>query len=166
VALSEGPARPPPRYDLAVGVGVERVGHVVLKVRSLERSVPFYRDVLGLREVARLGDRMVFFSATGENHHDLALLQVGEVAVRPPREAVGLYHVALKIGDDLDRLRAAKAHLEAHGVEIAAISDHRVSQSIYLSDPDGNGLELYVDADPAVWRREPGAVATVGPLRL
>jgi catechol 2,3-dioxygenase len=150
----------------AVGIQIERVGHVVLKVRSLERSVPFYRDVLGLREVARLGERMVFFSATGENHHDLALLEVGEAATRPPREAVGLYHVALKIGGHLDQLRAAKAHLEAHGVQIAAISDHRVSQSIYLSDPDGNGLEVYVDADPTVWRREPGAVATVGPLRL
>src|SRR5688572_28332394 len=145
----------------AVGIQIERVGHVVLKVRSLERSVPFYRDVLGLREVARLGERMVFFSATGENHHDLALLAVGEAAGRPPREAVGLYHVALKIGDSLAQLRAAKAHLEARGIQIAAISDHRVSQSIYLSDPDGIGLELYVDGDPTVWRREPGAVATV-----
>jgi catechol 2,3-dioxygenase len=149
-----------------VGIQIERVGHVVLKVRSLERSVPFYRDVLGLREVARLGDRMVFFSATGENHHDLALQEVGEAAVRPPREAVGLYHVALKIGDSLEQLRAAKDHLEARGIQIAAISNHRVSQSIYLSDPDGIGLELYVDADPTVWRREPGAVATVAPLEL
>jgi catechol 2,3-dioxygenase len=149
-----------------VGIQIQRVGHVVLKVRSLERSVPFYRDALGLREVARMDDRMVFFSATGENHHDVALLEVGEGAARPPREAVGLYHVALKIGDSLDQLRAAKAHLEAQGVKIAAISDHRVSQSIYLSDPDGNGLELFVDADPVIWRREPGAVANVAPLRL
>lgn len=147
-------------------IRIQRVGHVVLKVRSLERSVPFYRDVLGLKEVARLGGRMVFFSATGENHHDLALLEVGEAAPRPAREAVGLYHVALKIGDRLDALRAAKAQLDAHGVTIAGLSDHRVSQSIYLSDPDGNGLELYIDADPTVWRGNPEAVATVGPLEL
>jgi catechol 2,3-dioxygenase len=147
-----------------VTIRIERVGHVVLKVRDLERSVPFYRDVLGLREVARL-DHMVFFSATGENHHDLALLEVGPQAPRPGRDAVGLYHVALKIGNDLDRLRAAKAHLEAHGVRIA-LSNHRVSQSIYLNDPDGNGLELYVDADPAIWKQDPAAVATVAPLRL
>lgn len=147
-------------------IRVERVGHVVLKVRSLERSVPFYRDALGLREVARLGQRMVFFSATGDNHHDLALLQVGDSAMVPARDAVGLYHVALKIGDSLDALRAAKSHLEAHGVAIAGLSDHRVSQSIYLSDPDGNGLELYIDADPSVWRQNPAAVATVGPLEL
>ncbi|MBI4245695.1 MAG: VOC family protein [Candidatus Rokubacteria bacterium] len=145
---------------------VERVGHVVLKVRNLERSVPFYRDVLGLREVARLGRRMVFFSATGENHHDVALLAVGDAAPLAAGEGVGLYHVALRIGDHLDALRAAKAHLEAHGVPIAGVSDHRVSQSIYLSDPDGNGLELYVDADPALWRNDPTAVATVEPLRI
>ncbi|MBI4593231.1 MAG: VOC family protein [Candidatus Rokubacteria bacterium] len=145
---------------------IERVGHVVLKVRNLERSVPFYRDVLGLREVARLGRRMVFFSATGENHHDVALLAVGDAAPLAAGEGVGLYHVALRIGDHLDALRAAKAHLEAHGVPIAGVSDHRVSQSIYLSDPDGNGLELYVDADPALWRNDPTAVATVEPLRI
>lgn len=147
-----------------MAIRIERVGHVVLKVRSLEASVPFYRDVLGLREVARL-DQMVFFSATGENHHDIALLEVGKDAPRPARDGVGLYHVALKIGDDLDQLRAAKAHLEAHGLRIA-LSDHRVSQSIYLNDPDGNGLELYVDANPAIWRSDPTAVATVSPLRL
>jgi catechol 2,3-dioxygenase len=155
------------RYYGGVGmITIEKVGHVVLKVRSLERSVPFYRDVLGLKEVARLRGRMVFFSATGDNHHDLALLEVGDGAPASQREGVGLYHVALKIGDTLDQLRAAKAQLEAHGVGITGISDHRVSQSIYLEDPDGNGLELFVDADPAVWRRDPAAVATVGPLTL
>jgi catechol 2,3-dioxygenase len=153
-------------YHRAVGIRIEKVGHVVLKVRSLERSVPFYRDVLGLSEVARLKNRMVFFSATGDNHHDIALLEVGERAALAPREGVGLYHVALKIGDNLDLLRAAKAHLDAQGVTISGISDHRVSQSIYLNDPDGNGLELFVDADPAVWRRDPSAVASVGPLSL
>ena len=144
---------------------IQGVGHVVLKVRDLERSAGFYRDILGLREVARLSDRMVFFSA-GTNHHDLAILKVGQTASDPPREAVGLYHVALKIGESLDELRAAKAHLEAHGVAIRGISDHRVSQSIYFQDPDGNGLELFVDADPAIWRADPSTVATVKPLAL
>jgi catechol 2,3-dioxygenase len=149
-----------------VGFQIQRVGHVVLKVRSLERSVAFYRDVLGLREVGRLGDRMVFFTATGDNHHDLALLEVGANAPEPPREGVGLYHVAFKIGDSLEALRAARDHLARAGVPILGLSDHRVSQSLYLRDPDGHGLELYVDADPSVWRREPGAVATVAPLDL
>lgn len=149
-------------------IAIERVGHVVLKVRSLERSVPFYRDVLGLREVARLTGRMgqmVFFSATGENHHDLALLEVGADAPRPDPRAVGLYHVAFKIGDGLDALRAARDVFEARGIRYS-LADHRVSQSLYVNDPDGNGVELYVDADPRIWREDPSAVATVGPLRL
>lgn len=146
-------------------INVLGVGHVVLKVRNLERSVQFYGNVLGLAEVGRLGTKMVFFAA-GDNHHDLAVLEVGAGAALPDRGAVGLYHVALKIGDDLEALRAAKAHLDAHGVEILALREHRVSQSIYLNDPDGNGLELFVDADPAIWREDRSLVATTEPLKL
>jgi len=144
---------------------IRGVGHVVLKVRDLERAARFYRDILGLKEVARLPGRRVFFS-TGANHHDLALLSVGPDAAAPSPEAVGLYHVALKIGENLEELKAAKAHLEAHGVTIQAVMDHQVSQSIYCEDPDGNGLELYVDADPRIWRENPAAVATIRPLAL
>jgi catechol 2,3-dioxygenase len=155
-----------------MAISVKGVGHVVLKVRDLERSVAFYRDVLGLTEVARFAPRatrgagMAFFSATGANHHDVALLEVGRDAPAPPSHAVGLYHVALKIGDSLDALRDAKAHLDAHGVPIHGVSDHRVSQSIYLSDPDGNPLEIFVDADPRIWQDDPASVASVQPLAL
>jgi len=149
-----------------MGINVRGVGHVVLKVRDLDRSAQFYREVIGLKEVARFQGRMVFFSATGQNHHDLALLAVGPGAPGPQEEAVGLYHVALKIGDRLEDLRAAKAHLAAHGITKIRVTDHRVSQSIYLNDPDGNGLELFVDADPAIWREDPAAVATIEPLQL
>ena len=149
-----------------MGINVRGVGHVVLKVRDLDRSAQFYREVIGLKEVARFQGRMVFFSATGQNHHDLALLAVGPGAPGPQEEAVGLYHVALKIGDRLEDLRAAKAHLAAHGITKIRVTDHRVSQSIYLNDPDGNGLELFVDADPAVWKTNPASVATVQPLDL
>lgn len=147
-------------------IQVRRVGHVVLKVRDLERSATFYRDVIGLTEVARLGDRMAFFTATGDNHHDLALLEVGPQAPLPRAGEVGLYHVALQIGNRLEDLKAAKAHLEAHGARIVGVMDHRVSRSIYLNDPDGNGLELYVDAEPAVWRADPTSVAHAEPMEL
>jgi catechol 2,3-dioxygenase len=149
-----------------MGIKVRGVGHVVVKVRDRERSARFYREVIGLKEVARLGDRMVFFSATGQNHHDLALLEVGPNAAPVSPDGVGLYHVALKIGDSLEELRAAKAHLEAHGITKIRLTDHRVSKSIYLTDPDGNGLELFVDADPSIWRDNPAAVAHVEPLEL
>ena len=150
-----------------MAIKVRNVGHVVLKVRDAERSARFYRDVLGLKEVARgnFGRPMVFFS-TGDNHHDVAVMEVGPDAPLPQPGEVGLYHVALRIGTTLDELRAAKAHLEANGYTKLRLSDHRVSQSIYLDDPDGNGVELYVDADPAVWREDPSRVASVGPLSL
>ena len=142
-----------------------KLGHAVLKVRSLAVSVPFYRDVLGLTEVARHGGRMVFFSC-GENHHDLALLEIGAQAAPSADNQVGLYHLAFKVGDSLDALRACRDHLAAHGVELDGQSDHRVSQSLYCHDPDGIMIELYVDADPALWRDDPGAVAHIGALKL
>ena len=98
-------------------INVTNVGHVVLKVKDLERSVRFYRDVLGLKEVARATfDRpMAFFSATGENHHDIGLFEVGPDAAPPEKNHVGLYHVALRIGHSLEALRGA----------MKLISDHR-----------------------------------------
>jgi len=144
---------------------IKALGHVVLKVRDLSVSVPFYRDVLGLREVARYGHNMVFFSA-GENHHDLALLELGPHAPAPNAQSVGLYHVAFKVGDSLDELRKLRDHLVQQGVLVLGQSDHQVSQSLYIRDPDGIEIELYVDADPSVWRDNPQAVATIRKLDL
>lgn len=144
---------------------IQSLGHVVLKVKSLARAVPFYRDVLGLTEVGRMGEDMVFFSIAG-NHHDIALAEVGEDAPDAQADAPGLAHLALKVGDDLDVLREARAHLLSHGVTITRQRDHVVSQSLYFNDVDGNRLELFVDADPAVWRDDPGKVATSVPLEL
>src|SRR2546425_8667724 len=91
---------------------------------------------------------------------------MGPDAPAPPPEGTGLYHVALRIGTTLDELRAARAHLEAHGIAKMRIRDHVVSQSIYVDDPDGNMVELYVDADPSTWREKPEAGAHSPPPHL
>jgi catechol 2,3-dioxygenase len=76
-----------------------------------------------------------------------------------------LARVAFKIGDSTDELRQAKAHLDALGIEIVMMADRTVSESIYIEDPDGNWIEIYVDVSD-VWRSDPQAVATVAPLSL
>lgn len=149
-----------------------RIGHVALRVRSLAVSLPFYTQLLGLREVARLdeaaraivGGAMAFLSF-GSNHHDLALLEAPESRPADP-QCAGLVHVALRIGNDIEALRVMHARLLEHGVSLSHGRDHEVSQSLYVRDPDGMLIELFVDADPAVWADRPEAVATVRPLRV
>jgi catechol 2,3-dioxygenase len=144
---------------------MQSLGHVVLKVRDLERSVPFYTEVLGFKEVARNERKMVFFSIE-DNHHDLAIAQTNVDAPAAPDDAPGLAHLAFKIGDSLDELRAAKTWLEANGVDIHHMSDHTVTQSIYFCDPDDNLLEVFVEADPRLWRGTTNRVASRQPLEL
>ncbi|OFW40982.1 MAG: hypothetical protein A3F70_07960 [Acidobacteria bacterium RIFCSPLOWO2_12_FULL_67_14] len=146
-------------------MGAKALGHAVLRVRDLERSLAFYRDTLGLKEVARYGGRMVFLSC-GENHHDLALQEIGRGAPSPNPAAVGLYHLAFKVGDNLRDLIEMKAKLEGAGVQIVGTSDHTVSKSLYMLDPDGIEIELYIDEDPAIWKTNPQAVATIKPFAI
>ncbi|MGQ9861216.1 MAG: VOC family protein [Thiobacillaceae bacterium] len=140
------------------------LGHAVLKVRNLALALAFYRDVLGLKAVARHRD-LVFLSG-GARHHDLALVQTRTTEPAPADGAPGLHHLAFKVGDDLATLRAWRDRLLALDIRILGQSDHRVSQSLYLRDPDGLLVELYVDADPALWRDDPSAVAHVAPLEF
>ena len=105
--------------------------------------------------------KMTFF--TLGNHHDLAISEVGEGNPRPAG-GPGLNHVAFCIGTQLDDLRAAKAHLEAAGIELTPV-DHEVTKSLHFDDPDGNNIEIYIDASDA-WKSDPQRVAQAGPLAL
>jgi catechol 2,3-dioxygenase len=142
------------------GVEPQEVGHVVLRVRDLERSTGFYRDVLGFRVAGQIEGVMVFFTATGANHHDLAIMAVGANAPSPPPNAVGLYHVAIRLPSD-DHVRRAFHALVDAGAEVVGSSDHGVSHSLYLKDPDGIELELY--ADVPGWQDQADEVATIRP---
>ena len=135
---------------------IESLGHVVIKVRDVKRSEAFYNGVLGLPIVARNDQSTMTFFSLGD-HHDFAILGLGDDAEPASDNAVGLAHVAFKIGDSLDELREAKRLLDDAGIQCAPI-DHEVAQSLYFADPDGNQVELYVDASD-VWRQEPQRVA-------
>jgi catechol 2,3-dioxygenase len=144
---------------------IKSLGHVVLRVTDCARAERFYGDMLGLPVCARFdqdGMKMTFF--TLGNHHDFAVMEVSGEGSSRTESAVGLHHVAFKIGDNIDELRDAKAKLEAEGVKLRPV-DHEVTKSLYFEDPDGNGVELYVDASD-IWRREPQRVAQLMPLKL
>jgi catechol 2,3-dioxygenase len=143
------------------------LGHAVFYVRDLERSLGFYRDLLGFREVGRVFGGAAAALTGGRTHHELLLIQVGPAPGPPKGRRLGLYHIGIKVGDSLDELRSVLGELEAAGVPVAGMSDHTVSQSLYLEDPDGNEVELYVDSDPSIWKNDPAAVlAPIKPLRL
>ncbi|NKX43352.1 VOC family protein [Roseicyclus persicicus] len=130
-----------------------RIGHVHLKVADLERSIAFYRDVIGLEVTQRYGAQAAFLSAGGYHHHLGLNTWESLGGPRPPRNAVGLYHTAFLYPDRTALARAFRRVIEA-GVEIEGAADHGVSEAIYFSDPDGNGIELYRDRAEADWPRD------------
>lgn len=145
-------------------MNIQSLGHVVLRVTNRERSEKFYGEVLGLPICARFdeqGMKMAFFSLG--NHHDLAISEVGKGATST-NDGPGLDHVAFCIGNTVGQLREAKVHLEAAGIDVDPV-DHEVTQSLYFTDPDGNGIEVYVDVSDA-WKADPQRVAQVAPLEL
>jgi catechol 2,3-dioxygenase len=143
------------------------LGHVVFYVKDLDRSLGFYRDLLGFREIGRIFQGQAAALTSGRTHHELLLIQVGDAPGPPVGRRRGLYHIGIKVGDSLEELRVAKRELEEAGITIDGMSDHTVSQSLYLRDPDGNEVELYVDADESLWKSNPAAVLSpIKPLRL
>ena len=142
-----------------------RIGHVHLKVADLSRAIDFYHGVLGFEVVQRLGDSAAFLSAGGYHHH-IALNTWESAGGSPPAQGTtGLYHLAILypsragLADALRRLIAA-------GVTLEGASDHGVSESLYLRDPDRNGVELYCDRPREMWPRAANGELTMFTRRL
>lgn len=143
------------------------LAHVVLYVRDLERSLRFYRDLVGLSLAGRIFDGRAAMLSGGRTHHELLLIEVGSAPGPLQGRRIGLYHTGWKVGESLEGLRAVKTRLEQAGVPIDGMSDHTVSQSLYVRDPDGNEVELFVDDTSIDWRRDTSWMeAPVKPLRL
>lgn len=127
-----------------------RIGHVHLRVSDLERAVAFYRDVIGLDEMQRLGTQAAFLSAGAYHHHIGLNTWESAGGPPPPRGTTGLYHLALLYPTRKD-LSIALRRLLTHGVQLHGASDHGVSIALYLADPDQNGIELYWDRPREEW---------------
>jgi catechol 2,3-dioxygenase len=160
------------------------LGHVHLKVRDVDGAVEFYCDVLGLDVTERSGNfaflsfgseahrasdsassaeqssadhssgqgpREDGETASDEHHHDVALQEIGPDAPGPGR-GVGMYHAAFEV-PDAEALRATYRRLRERGVRVSPV-DHGISKALYFDDPDGNGLEVYLDTREAndQWR--------------
>jgi catechol-2,3-dioxygenase len=155
---------------------VQELGHLVLYVSDIERSAHFYRDVLGWRDLTasmpqQAGLRLpvaAFSAPSNRTHHELLLIEVGAQATPLPQgRHLGLYHFGLKIGDSDDELREALARLQEAGVPILGASDHGVTHSLYIADPDGNEIELFIDVPGVDWRNDPSLLfSEIRPLHL
>lgn len=130
------------------------IGHVHLKVSDIERSLSFYRDILGFEITARYGEQAVFLSAGGYHHHIGLNTWESNDGTSPPPGHTGLYHVAILFSTRKDLAQTVQRLLDAN-YPITGSSDHGVSEAVYLDDPDGNGIELYVDRPQSEWPKNP-----------
>lgn len=135
----------------------ERIAHIVLKVRDLERSKKFYTEVLGMDVMSEIAmPRILFLANNRRDHHEIGLLEVGPQASAPPANAVGLVHVAFRLRSE-EELRAAHKELKEKEVPISFTVNHGITKSVYFLDPDGHELEVYCDNPPEEYAKLPNS---------
>lgn len=142
-----------------------RIGHVHLKVADLERALGFYCGVLGFELMQKYGREAAFVSAGGYHHHIGLNTWESRGGTPPPAGHTGLYHTAILYPTRRD-LADALRRLIAAGIRLEGASDHGVSQALYLSDPDGNGVELYWDRPESEWPRDADGKLAMTTARL
>lgn len=130
-----------------------RIGHVHLKVADIDRSLKFYQGLLGFQIEQRYGSQAVFISAGGYHHHIGLNTWHSKNGSPAPLHSTGLYHTAIVYPTRKDLAVVLKRLLDA-GYPLTGMSDHGVSEAIYLNDPDGNGVELYWDRPKDQWPKD------------
>jgi catechol 2,3-dioxygenase len=137
-----------------MAIRIKRTGHLVLKVKDLERSRRFFTEVLGLPIVGEAPQAgFLFFSPdVKENHHVLAIRQAPEGARMPQADDIGMEHVAYELESFAD-LQEAYRVLKANNVRFRHVVFHGITKSIYFYDPDGNMLEVYCNVPPDEYKK-------------
>lgn len=130
------------------------LGHVVLYVKNLETSLRFYHQGVGLGISGKIFNGRAALLTGGRTHHELLLIEIGNAPGPLTGKRIGLYHVGWKIGESLEDLRQVRDRILEQGYLIDGLSDHTVSQSIYLRDPDGNEIELFADNPGFDWEND------------
>ena len=128
------------------------VSHVKLDVRDLQRTTHFYRDVIGLNVHAVTTNKVSLGAA-----EPFLTLQSCPDAIQPNPHAPGLFHIAFLL-PERSKLNAWLRHAAGYGVYPYGASDHNVSEAIYLDDPEGNGIEIYVDRPVGKWAGADGSL--------
>lgn len=142
-----------------------RVGHVHLKVAALDRAIDFYSGVLGFEVQSRIGNDAAFLGAGGYHHHIGLNTWSSKGGTPPPEGHTGLFHTAFLYPNRAELADAVRRMIRA-GYAVEGASDHGVSEAIYFTDPDGNGVELYRDRPEADWPRAPDGSLAIYTRRL
>lgn len=142
---------------------IERVGHVVIKMRDLDAAKGFYRDILGMKVTDEREGFGVFFRFD-DYHHDIAVFKVDEDAEAPHKNQVGLAHIAM-VADSFETVQELHRKLKAHDVPIVRTVDHGITKSVYFQVPEGNELEVYCEVAEKPWQ-EVDTIIKADPIDL
>lgn len=143
----------------------KQLGHLVIKVRDLDRSEDFYTRIMGLTVMERRPGHMIFMSANTDLSHELAIVPVGLDAPGPEDSRVGLAHMAWQM-ESFEDLKDMYQRLQENDVPIRGIGDHGVSLGVYLRDPDDNEIEVFFELPKSQWPNGEGIFGGKFPGKL